>query len=387
MNKHTNLKESLSLNFHQQFKCVGSECTATCCSGWQINLDKSTYKLYKNKSELAPFVQKFKHKDTSRTSQNYGSIKLLGNGDCPYLDDKLLCKVQSNLGEGALSKTCSTFPRIHQSNNTNITQHLSLGCPEVVRLLFNEKNLALQSNNQNTVSDTVPQSDMKTVMSAMIQFIEIEAAPTWQKLLAMQTTLVELNKHTLFTMPELFSLFGKALSSINDKNLNDPGMFQVETIFPDVERLSIDGQRNTLTQIRQNATSYLVKNGTSFESKVKLFIVARELLKHATHQDKINFLDRIAISELYKHYFKFTNSSRDIVNVFTDVAITCAIIRFIVICNFGYNNFEMPKDRLYKIVSLIYRQLGHNSQYLSNVKEKFNEKFGSENIASALLLA
>ena len=255
MNKHTNLKERLSLNFHKRFKCVGSECTATCCSGWRISLDKSTYQSYKNNSNLAPFVRKFQDDKVSRSSENYGSIKLLGNGDCPYLDENLLCKVQTSLGEGALSKTCSTFPRIHESNSSSDTQYLSLGCPEVVRLLLNEDNLMLQSTNQSEVRDSSSKSDIYTMMSAMIHFTEVEAAPTWKKLLAMQTTVLELKKHTFFAMPELVSLFGNTLSSINDKNLDDPSMFQVETIFPSIESIDIDAQRNSLSPIRQNAMS------------------------------------------------------------------------------------------------------------------------------------
>ena len=190
MNKHTKIKDSLSLNFQKQFKCIGSECSATCCSGWRIILDKDTYKSYKSLPELAPFVRKFHDKKISRTSANFGLIKLRGNGDCPYLTDDLLCNVQLKLGEEALSKTCSSFPRTHGENGSTVTEHLSLGCPEVVKLLFNEKTLALQVANATNTTDSFAKSDMSAIMSAIIQFIEIDAAPTWKKLLAIQTTLM-----------------------------------------------------------------------------------------------------------------------------------------------------------------------------------------------------
>ena len=79
-------------------------------------------------------------------------------------------------------------------------------------------------------------------------------------------------------------------------------MFQVRTLSPSIERLSIDTQRNSLTQTRQDAILYLTKNGPNFDSKVKLFVVARELFKRASKTEGTNILDRIAINEIYRNY-------------------------------------------------------------------------------------
>ena len=387
MNKHTKITDTLSLNFHTQFKCIGSDCSATCCSGWRITLDKATYKSYKSSPELAPFVRKFHDKKLSRTSENFGSIKLRGNGDCPYLDENLLCKVQLKFGEEALSKTCSSFPRIHGANGTTVTEHLSLGCPEVVKLLFNEKTLALQITNATNSVGSLPKSDMSAIMSAMIQFIEIDPAPTWQKLIAIQTSLIELKKHSLYKKTELVHIFEQRLRLINGESLDDPSMFQVQTLFPSIERLSIDVHRNSLTEIRQNAMLYLTKYGSSYESKVKLFVVSRELFKRAADREEAKILDRIAINELYKNYHEFTSDPRDIVNIFTNVAITCAMIKFIIICNFGYDNFVIQKTKLNRTISLMYRTLVHIPEVLSNIKMQLDEQYKDSNIASALLLA
>lgn len=387
MNKHTTLKESLALNFQEKFKCVGSECAATCCSGWRISLDKSTYTSYKKNSELAPFVEKFKDKTVSRSSKNYGQIRLLGNGDCPYLDENLLCKVHSGLGKNALSKTCSEFPRTSITSISTVTQHLSLGCPEVVRLLLSEKKVSLENTNHDSKRDGILKIGFHTLLPAIIEFIEISPSPTWKKLLALQTTLLKIKKQSFSEMPYLLGLFKDSLNTINEENLQDPGIFQVRTLFPSVERLSVDGQRNSLTQIRQSAKLYLLKNGGSFESKVKLFVVARELLKRATTKENVDFIDRIAISEIYKNYNNFTNEDSDIIEVFGNVAVTCAMIRFVVICNFGYGNFEISNAKLNKIIALMYRTMGHNSHFLSDIKKDLKAQFGDSNIAGALLLA
>ena len=32
----------------QEFKCIGKDCTDSCCVGWDIKIDKSTFNKYKN---------------------------------------------------------------------------------------------------------------------------------------------------------------------------------------------------------------------------------------------------------------------------------------------------------------------------------------------------
>ena len=34
-----------------EFKCIASQCPDTCCAGWDINIDESTYSKYSTKSE------------------------------------------------------------------------------------------------------------------------------------------------------------------------------------------------------------------------------------------------------------------------------------------------------------------------------------------------
>ncbi|MBA8981228.1 hypothetical protein [Clostridium saccharobutylicum] len=34
--------------YMEEFKCVSSSCTDTCCAGWDINIDEDTYNKYIN---------------------------------------------------------------------------------------------------------------------------------------------------------------------------------------------------------------------------------------------------------------------------------------------------------------------------------------------------
>jgi hypothetical protein len=59
---------------------------------------------------------------------------------CPLMDDNKLCMIHREMGEEALSATCSTYPRL-KTHYENETRHLmTLSCPEVARMVLFEEN-------------------------------------------------------------------------------------------------------------------------------------------------------------------------------------------------------------------------------------------------------
>lgn len=39
---------SYTIDFFEVFECTGGECRNSCCSGWEISVDKETYDFYQN---------------------------------------------------------------------------------------------------------------------------------------------------------------------------------------------------------------------------------------------------------------------------------------------------------------------------------------------------
>ena len=39
--------QALVPKFVDRFSCIGSACEDTCCSGWQVTIDKKTFNAYK----------------------------------------------------------------------------------------------------------------------------------------------------------------------------------------------------------------------------------------------------------------------------------------------------------------------------------------------------
>lgn len=96
------------------FKCIGPNCTDTCCAGWDINIDENTFKKYENdKGKLKELINgKYLKNSDSDNSFNYGFMKITKNNKCPFLNENLLCEIHYKCGEENLSITCRRYPRV-----------------------------------------------------------------------------------------------------------------------------------------------------------------------------------------------------------------------------------------------------------------------------------
>ncbi|MDY2581403.1 MAG: flagellin lysine-N-methylase [Clostridium perfringens] len=100
--------------YMKTFKCIGPNCTDTCCAGWDINIDENTFKKYENdKGNLKELITgKYIKNSQSDDSFNYGFMKITEDNKCPFLNENLLCKIHGKCGEENLSITCRRYPRV-----------------------------------------------------------------------------------------------------------------------------------------------------------------------------------------------------------------------------------------------------------------------------------
>lgn len=133
----TTSKMALALDYYSKFSCIGSACEDSCCSGWRVDIDKQTYKKYKSNKHkiLGPlFKSGVKRNESSSTDDCYGVISLDSQGNCMFLEQDKLCKIQKNMGAEALSPVCANYPRTANQLGGQFEYSLGLSCPEVARL-------------------------------------------------------------------------------------------------------------------------------------------------------------------------------------------------------------------------------------------------------------
>ncbi len=122
------------------FKCTGGDCEDSCCIGWDIDIDKLTFRKYfrtkdmEMKQEFKRYV--YKNEECDCEEVNYGGMHITETKWCPFLNDDKLCRIYSNLGEDYLSNVCHSFPRVYNVLDGVYELSLSLSCPEAVKKML-----------------------------------------------------------------------------------------------------------------------------------------------------------------------------------------------------------------------------------------------------------
>ena len=137
----------LKTSYYDKFECIGSKCSNSCCIGWTIDLDMNTFVKYLEQRDSKIKNNLIKHPKPSL--EKFGEIKRNKDNRCSFLNKDNLCHLQKKYSKDFLSPTCSNFPRRKMDFGSSEILSGTIGCPEVSRLLFSEKDNLKIVNNQN----------------------------------------------------------------------------------------------------------------------------------------------------------------------------------------------------------------------------------------------
>ncbi len=130
----------VKFKYYDEFHCVGSECRDSCCKHWSIDLTKREYLNYKKldcSPELKIVIDTAFERIKNGDELQYAKMKLKEDGNCPFHDTDGLCMLQKELGEKALSRTCSVFPRLQAKIGSEVfIFSCNITCPHVIEILM-----------------------------------------------------------------------------------------------------------------------------------------------------------------------------------------------------------------------------------------------------------
>ena len=130
--------------YYDDFRCIASRCPDSCCKEWDVQVDSEAAALYRSLSgDLGNRLREVLHTEDGET------VMTIVNGRCPMWRSDGLCRIQAELGEEALCKTCREFPRLTHDYGDFLEQQLELSCPEAARILLTAPTLP-------PVSEAVP---------------------------------------------------------------------------------------------------------------------------------------------------------------------------------------------------------------------------------------
>lgn len=123
--------KTFTLNCFQNFKCAAGDCKHSCCVGWEIDIDKTTLKKYRNCK--SPFSAKL----DSGVDYANAKFNMTKNGKCFFLNTDGLCDLIINLGEKALCQTCRDHPRYRNFFSDRTEYGIGLCCEVGAAALLN----------------------------------------------------------------------------------------------------------------------------------------------------------------------------------------------------------------------------------------------------------
>jgi lysine-N-methylase len=219
---------------YSAFRCIGADCEDTCCIGWGVNVDRSTYEAYQRCDDpdlSTPLHQLVTINARNSSDDNYARISLSGAG-CPFLSEGL-CSIQKKLGEQYLSKMCAAYPRVMSVVDDVLYRSLHLSCPEAARIVLLDPspmqfdaephqqdgsrsgNLAVINTRSPTYTDK-PYQYFWEVRGLVISILQTRRYTLWQRLVILGWLCDRLDKTACGSRsdetPEVLEEYREAIS-------------------------------------------------------------------------------------------------------------------------------------------------------------------------------
>ena len=115
-----------------QSKIAGA-CPDSCCKEWDVQVDDVSADLYRNLT--GPLGDRLREVLSTEDGE---TVMTIIDGRCPMWRADGLCRIQAELGEEALCKTCREFPRLTHDYGDFVELQLELSCPEAAKHILSQ---------------------------------------------------------------------------------------------------------------------------------------------------------------------------------------------------------------------------------------------------------
>ena len=117
--------------YFDSFRCIAGACPDSCCKEWDVQVDETAAGYYRSlPGALGERLREVLSDEDGET------VMTIIDGRCPMWRTDGLCRIQAELGEDALCKTCREFPRLTHDYGDFIERGLELSCPEAARFIL-----------------------------------------------------------------------------------------------------------------------------------------------------------------------------------------------------------------------------------------------------------
>ncbi len=124
--------------YFDRFRCAAASCPDSCCKEWDVQVDEEKAALYRSlPGDLGDRLREVLFDEDGQT------FMAIQDGRCPMWRPDGLCRIQAELGEGALCRVCREFPRLTHDFGDFRELGLELSCPEAAKFILADENTPL----------------------------------------------------------------------------------------------------------------------------------------------------------------------------------------------------------------------------------------------------
>ncbi|MDR7000998.1 flagellin lysine-N-methylase [Neobacillus niacini] len=302
-------RNTLVPQYMHEFSCIGPACEDSCCVGWRVGIDKSTYKKYKksNDKELKQlFEENVKRNRLDPSDTRYATLKMDNKNRCSFLSEENLCKIQLNLGENMLSNTCAVYPRRFNRVNGVFEKSLTMSCPEAARLaLLNPNGIEFDQIEESPNTHGFITYDVDTNNP---QLINKPAKYFWE----LRTFTIQVLQERTYSLDERLILLGLFYQN-TEKKVKVGKVDAIPIIISEYRNMIKNGEaKGSLSTIPtqlaiqmkvcKELLDYRVEQGISSQRYVRCLLETLQGINYTNESNVKEVTDRY--KEVYEEYYK-----------------------------------------------------------------------------------
>ncbi len=391
----------------EDFKCIGKDCIDSCCVGWNIKIDKATFKKYKNSTnkQIKSISKKSLLRDDPKSNINYGKL-INENNSCPFLTKEKLCNAFKLMGQESLSIGCSTYPREITTFDKIGFISGSLSCPEIARLCLSKRDLNIKTLKKRNLPNIFNSHNVfsfqtkKKLSDKKLRFIEEVFSRINDN-----STIFETLKQTIISYDKI----NRSESSRNNFLKNDNEKIKKKLLHTDTNILAsfcfskfvnsnkLGGQSsNGLTdnkgECRDSRFRKICKN-SAFKSDY-LFSPKTTFVKEFTHTYNTKFqkfrkendfiFKNYFINEFLKNIDSIMNSKNSLNNFIRSIIFFITLTDFLLVCQLFEDNKKLTINSYVEVLSAVLKNINHSSKATNGLINLFR-KLDKNNLSIRLV--
>lgn len=371
-------------DYYKNFKCIASECTDTCCAGWEVDVDDKAQEYYVTVE--GDFGKRLK--DNTIIDEDGIRFKLVENRRCCFLNDCNLCDLYTALGEEHLCDTCTDFPRFSEVFGDLKEKGISLSCPTAAKLILDHPAPLTWEESEEDEMIALNDIDFDLYMqltAARSQAIDIlqnrDKDIVW-RILTVLNFANDIQKY-------IFKGKYKKIAKVRDKYSNEKFVDKLIAKMSKKAEKHVDGVANISNLI--DIFGHFEVVNECWPDKLRAAKATNELCANDNQDYVLYFKSRSVQYEQLMVYFVYRYFMKSVYDLDLVAKVKLSVVSTVMIRSVEkaawYENRELTLEKFIDLAHLYSKEIEHSDENMDGIEELCHENlsFHLEALIASLL--